>query len=699
MKPFSTILNPAGRWGRWLTMAAWVVLAMIAIALAPKVSEVETDDQVNFLPSGADSTAAATIQGEEFDDGTEGLVVLYRNADGITDEKQTAFTDASDEAINLSEMTDGSTAARPSSDGDALLTNLPVDGELADEHHAQLVEEVDRIYLDHGLDVAFTGSVAVSADLESAFGQLDGPLLMMSVAVVTIVLLLSYRSPFLLVIPLVCIGVASQIASAVTYLLGVAGFTVTPQNTGILTVIVFGAATNYALLITARYREQVTISPNRTEAMRQALRKAIPSIVASSATVVMALAVLGLADMANTRSLGPVLIGAVMAAVATMTTLFPALVVGIPERVLFWPIKPHATPRRERVGLWRRLSGGISSAPKTVAAATLVGLAVLTLGWLDLESNKAEFGSLRNEPESVQTAETIAEKYPDTPHDVVDLYVRDGDADAIENVVSETNGIDTVGESESSGGWTHLSAELSSDADSDAATVTIDRLRDAIASEGLTAHVGGNAVAQMDVYSASVSDLYVILPLILLAVGLVLLVLLRAVTAAVILTICTTISFGVAVGASALVLPLLGLGGVGPDFFLYGFLFVVAMGVDYTVFLTNRIREEVPEHGTRSAVGIGLVSTGGVITSAGLVVAATFAVLSTMPILALAQIGVIVAMGVVVDAFIIRSLLVPALITALGERTWWPRRLRTEPSHSGPDRKSETSSELAELRA
>ncbi|MFC4334423.1 MMPL family transporter [Salininema proteolyticum] len=658
-------LNPAGRRLRWAVTALWVLLAAGASVLAPKLGDVTDNDPTTFLPAGSDSTAAAEIAADHFAADTLPLMVLHRS-DGTAD--SAAMAKALNEIGDLPSVAGEPTAPVPSEDGTALLSTVPLPADNLGSENERAIEQIDSVLSSRGLDADYTGPAASSADLGNAFQQLDGPLLALSVLVVSLVLALSYRSPLLLVLPLACIGIASQVASATAYLLGAAGLTVGADSTGMLTVVVFGAATNYALLITSRYREELRAEDDRFAAMRRALRGSLPSIAASSGTVVVALAVLGLATMSNVQALGPVLIGGVLAAVATMATLFPALAVSIPQRVLFWPSAPAPGAADRNHRLWAALSRFVGKAPKTIALATTALLAALSLGWLTVQLGPNEFGELREPTASERTAAAVDDLYPGRPRNPVDIYVR-GDSSEVRDLADGR--LDRAGEEEPSADgsdWTVLRADLPLDPATAEARDAVDGLRSDIAASGIDAHVGGATVAQMDTDAASLRDLTVVLPLVLLAVALVLLVLLRSLSEALLLTLCTTLSFAAAVGSAALLLPALGMPVVGASFFLYGFLFTVAMGVDYTVFLANRVKEETPRLGTARAVPLALTTTGGVITSAGLVVAATFGVLAAMPVTALAQIGVVVACGVVLDALVVRTFLVPSLLLWLGTR-------------------------------
>ncbi|THV34647.1 MMPL family transporter [Glycomyces buryatensis] len=674
------------RRGRWLALAVWALLAAVALTLAPKLTGIQDDAQINWLPADAESTEAKRLAESEFNQqGLTSLVVVYSSETELDQAVFDAVAADRDELHARAAAGETTAGPIPSEDGRALMLVVPIDETVIEDEGEAVFADADAIVeagLPAGIEAGFTGGAAVSRDMESAFEQLDGPLTWMTVAVVALVLILTYRSPLLLVLPLVCIGIGSQLASDLSYLLGeYAGVTINGQSTGILTVLVFGVSTDYTLLLVARYREELRRKENHFAAMTEALRRTTPAVLASAGTVILALAVMPLASVSSTAALGPVLIAGVVSAVAASLTLLPA-VLTLFGRAVFWPVVPRFEPTDEhapaqrRHRFWGAVAQGVSARPRLVATATAAGLALLALGWTSLSTGLERSDMLTTETESQRVADTMAEHYPAGASEPVEIYVDEADTAAALAVLEADDGVAGVAEPQYApeSDWVRLDAILQDDPSTTAAEETVTGLREALSSAGTDALVSGPTATQIDLADANDRDLRLLIPLILAVVFLVVVLLLRAVVASLMLLACTVLSFAAAIGAAALILNLLGHGTVDAGFYLFGFLFLVAMGIDYTIFLMTRVREEVPRWGHRVGVLRALTLTGGVITSAGVVLAATFTVLALMPLTMLMQIGVVVSVGVLADAIIVRSLLVPALALWIGERLWWPGR-------------------------
>jgi RND superfamily putative drug exporter len=459
-----------------------------------------------------------------------------------------------------------------------------------------------------------------------------------------------------------------------------AGLVVNAQSAGILTVLVFGAGTDYALLLVARYREELRRHHDRHDAMAVALHRAGPAIVASGATVVLSMLCLLLATTNSTRGLGPVAAVGILVGLAVMLTLLPALLVTV-GRWVFWPARPHeGSAEPTTTGFWSRVGARIAKAPRPTWIITSVALGALAVGLTQLDAtgltNKESF---IDTPDSVVGEEVLARHFPAGAGNPVIVISQPGAAQPVAEAVAGTDGIDaaTVTPPVVQGDTAFLEATLNAPADSQAAYDTVDRLRerlDGIA--GAEAKVGGNTAINLDVQRAAAYDRNLIIPIILLVVFVILAVLLRAILSPLLLIATVVLSFAAALGASALLYRhVLGFGGADTSLPLFVFVFLVALGIDYNIFLMTRVREETPRHGTRRATLIGLAATGGVITSAGLVLAGTFAVLATLPVVAFAEIGIAVALGVILDTIIVRSVLVTALNLDIGPPIWWPSRL------------------------
>jgi RND superfamily putative drug exporter len=483
-------------------------------------------------------------------------------------------------------------------------------------------------------------------------------------------------------------GIALTVGQGVIYLLAKNGLTVNAQSAGILTVLVFGAGTDYALLLIARYREELRRHADRHEAMALALHRAGPAIIASATTVILGMLCLLFAEMNSTRGLGPVLAIGVLIALCSMMSLLPALLV-ICGRWVFWPKRPsYGSPEPTASGFWAHTGRNISKRPRMVWIGTAVALAVMALGLLDLHanglSNKASF---RGHPDSVIGEEVSARHFPAGAGTPVVVVSDASSAPAVRTAFAGVSGVVDVGQPVVRNGVAYLQGTMTAAPDSPAGYATVDRVRAAIHPVSPSAKAGGGTAINLDVNRASKHDEKVIIPIVLVVVFLVLALLLRAVLAPVVLIATVGLSFAAALGISAIFFHhVFGFGGVDTGFPLFVFVFLVALGIDYNIFLMTRVREETLKHGTRFGAVAGLAATGGVITSAGFVLAGTFAVLATLPLVGFAEIGFTVALGVLLDTLVVRSVLVTALNLDIGDKVWWPSALsRTAPDEPIPD--------------
>ncbi|WP_117211199.1 MMPL family transporter [Allorhizocola rhizosphaerae] len=657
---------------KWPAVGAWLLIAIVASMFAGRVGDVETNDLRNWLPATAQSTRALDLMPPS----DESLLVVYARQAGVTAEDRAAV--AADAAALRGE------GPIPAEDGRALLLIVPLTQAQVQEDAIAGVLGTVRAEVDSGrpsgLDARLTGGPAASADFDGAFDALDETLLIVTVSVVALLLLLTYRSPVLLLLPLIAVGAASQLANALVYLCAKhLGLVVDGASAGILTVLVFGAGTDYALLLISRYREELKRHEDRHAAIRAALKESLPAIVASAATVILALLTLVFADMNSTRGLGPVAAIGIGCALLAMTTLLPMLLVLV-GRWAFWPLIPRfGGTVRESHGLWSRVAGIVARRPGPVWMVTALALVGLTVGVSALSTALGREDAFVSKPESVVGFELLAAHYPAGSSSPVDVFTKE--PAAVRSTLEGVPGVARVDEpSPGLHGWTLVPVVLSDDPSGPAARDTVARIRAALPA----AVVGGETAQELDKQSTMDRDLRLIIPLILLVVFVVLVVLLRAVVAPVLLLVSVVLSFGAALGASALIFEAIGFAAVDKTVLLMGFLFLVALGVDYTIFLMTRAREEVARMGHARGVPRALEVTGGVITSAGLVLAATFAVLAMMPIVFMMQIGIVVAVGVLLDTFVVRTLLVPGLVLHVGRGSWWPGRLRLQTSADSP---------------
>ena len=676
-----------GRWTKWIVLGLWVVVLGIAGPLAGKLTEVQKNDNSAWLPGSAEATEVADLQSRFGPDDIAPAVIVYERSGGITAADQAK---AAADVARLQRITGVSgqvIGPVPAEDRQALRTIVPIKVD-ADgwERIVDVVDDVKEVTggSANGLGIVLAGPAATAADSAEAFEGIDGTLLYTTLAVVTIILLITYRSPILWLFPIISAGVALTASQAVIYLLAKhAGLVVNAQSAGILTVLVFGAGTDYALLLVARYREELRRHEDRHEAMALALHRAGPAIIASAATVAVGMSCLTLAELNSTSGLGPVAALGIVVGLLAMMTLLPALLV-ICGRWLFWPVRPkQGTPEPTATGVWARLGTRIARRPRVVWVTTAVVLGAMSLGLLQLEANGlSQADQFTSKPSSVTAEEALARHFPAGQGQPVIVIGRNAEAGQIRSAVAATPGISSVGDPVVRDDLVLFEAVLDSAPDSEAAMATIERVRDAVHPVG-DAKVGGMTAMTLDINAANDHDNRLIIPLVLLVVLVILGILLRAVVAPLVLILTVVLSFTAALGVSALVFRhVFGFGGEDTSFPLYVFVFLVALGIDYNIFLMTRVREEAQQHGTRRGALVGLAATGGVITSAGIVLAGTFAALASLPLVAFAEIGFAVAFGVLLDTFVVRSVLVTALSLDLGRWMWWPSKLtgiRDEP--------------------
>jgi RND superfamily putative drug exporter len=574
-----------------------------------------------------------------------------------------------------------------SQDGKAIETLVPVNlGSQGWNHASAAATSLRNIAQTNadGMSVYIAGPLGSAADSSNSFKGIDGTLLIATLLVVIVLLLITYRSPTLWLFPVISAGIALVSAEALIYLLARAGLTVNAQSAGILYVLVFGAGTDYALLLTARYREELRRHEDRHEAMALAMRRAGPAIIASAGTVILSLLTLSFAELNSTKSLGPVLAIGVAVALLSMMTLLPALLLIFGRRI-FWPVKPgFGTPEPTTRGLWAGVGRRISVRPRVVWIVTALVLGVLAIGLTGLKASglTAAESFVGHHPDSVVGQTVLSEHFPAGAGQPVVVVSHTAQAAAVESAFKGVPGITGVTRLPvTSDGYAFLQGTLKSAPDSQAAYTTIDQARTAVhAVPGANAMVGGNTAVTLDIAHAADHDRNLIIPIILVLVFVILGLLLRAIVAPIMLIATVALSFAAALGVSSLFFNhVFNYGNADNSFPLFVFVFLVALGIDYNIFLMTRVREEAGRHGPRQGALTGLAATGGVITSAGCVLAGTFAALSTLPITFLAELGFAVAFGVLLDTIVVRSVLVTALNLDLGRWVWWPSKLYREP--------------------
>ncbi|MET8679904.1 MMPL family transporter [Streptomyces sp. NPDC004647] len=677
---------------KWLVLLLWAVVIVGLSPLAQKLNDAQDNDATSWLPGSAESTQVLRLS-EEFRPETMPAVVVYARDGGLTaEDRQRISGDAAQLKTLRNDGIRGDETRGPVYDRPAAprAAEIYVPVTVDEEGWERLSSAVDSIREDvatggSGLSVYVTGPAGTSADFSEVFDGIDSTLLLAALGVVVVALLITYRSPSLLLVPVVSVVGALLTAQAIIYLLAEhAGLTVNGQSAGILTVLVFGAGTDYALLLVARYREELRRHEDRHEAMALALHRAGPAVLASGATVCMGMLVLLVAEMNSTRGLGPVCAIGVAIALIAMLTLFPALLV-IFGRWIFWPVIPHfGSPEPTERGVWARLGTRISRRPRTVWVTTAVVLAAVSFGILALRAaGISNADAFTEEQESITGQEVSAKYFPAGSGDPLMVVTNAPRAEQVGRAVARTPGVVPrsiavpPGAAPVHEGRVLFEATMTDPADSAAAKATVERVREVVHDiPGADAKVGGGTAALLDADTASKRDNILVMPLVLLVVLIILAMLLRAVVAPLILIGTVVLSYAAALGISALAFRYaFDFAGEDTAFPLFVFVFLVALGIDYNIFLSTRVREESLRKGTRPGTRTALAATGAVITSAGLVLAGTFAALGTLPLTGFAEIGFAVALGVLLDTFVVRSVLVTALFLDIGPRMWWPHRL------------------------
>ncbi|GAB4250711.1 MAG: MMPL family transporter [Thermoleophilia bacterium] len=682
----------AGRRTKWLVLAFWIAVAGASLLPAARLESVTTNDQKGFLPEGADSYRVIELQERISGDEVVPALVIFHRAGGLTEADQDRIRSAMQTIQGLDLQSAQGVFPGPSSDdGQAALLTVPL--EINDDVDLLLADtQAIRDALgrgEDGLEIRVTGPAGFVTDTVEVFTNINTQLLLASLVVVTILLLITYRSPLLWLLPLFAVGLFADVpARALSYLLAEAGLTVSGQVAGITIVLVFGAGTDYALLLIARYREELRRIRDRHDAMARALRQAGPAILASGSTTMLALLTLLAATLANTRGLGPVAAVSIALAIAAMLTGLPALLLAFP-RWIFWPLVPaYGSPSGEETGVWahlgRRLFGGaLTARPLLVGLITAAVLAVMSLGLLSLDTKLSQLEIFRGSVESVEGQRLLEQSYPEGLAAPTEVVIPAGKEETALATAAEVEGVaEVLPQSLRSGaGFSSFQVVLADEPYSEAAWSTVESMRaqleQAIGPEAL---VGGLSAQSLDANDAATRDFLVIAPLVLLVVLVILGLLLRSLVAPLMLVATVILSFTAALGLSVVVFQqLFGYQAMDASTPLLAFVFLVALGIDYNIFLMARVREEAARLGTREGMLRGLAVTGGVITSAGLVLMGTFSILATLPLIVLVQFGFIVAVGVLLDTFVVRTVLVPALTLVLGPRVWWPSGLAKRP--------------------
>ncbi len=540
-----------------------------------------------------------------------------------------------------------------------------------------------------GLEVILTGDLGFSADAEEVFSDFDAKLLIASAILVLVLLGLIYRAVLVALTPLVVVFFAYSVATAFVYLYANSGATVSSNGTSILIVLLFGITTDYCLLLVSRYREELHRIEDKHEAMQRAVSRTGPTILASGMTVSLAMLTLTLADAQITATLGPVAAISVFCGMLAGLTLLPALL-AIFGRTGFWPRKgtvayDPGTETVTRQGLWRRLGDKVLERPGLALAGTSLIFIVGALGILSYSVDYSTTNFFKKDVDSVEGFELMEEAFPAGTLAPTTIVVQRDDGEItpadLEAAAAAVEGVDKVASAtptpnvSTDGTIGTVDVVLEGDPFTPEAFDAVPAMRSAVEDlgPGLTALVGGGSAVQYDFDAAIESDLKLIVPIALLVIAIILAILLRSLVAPLVLIASVILSFLCTLGLSVLFIEgVIGDAGMDASIPTFAFIFLVALGIDYTIFLMARVREEARTHGTREGTLRALSATGPVITSAGIILAGTFSVLMTLPVTFTFDLGFMVALGILLDTFIVRTIMVPAAIELIGDKIWWP---------------------------
>ncbi len=700
-----------------LVVISWFVITGFFGPLFGKLTSVQENNNSSFLPKGAEATQAADII-EGFSD-REGFafptLILFEGR--VTPQNLAAINE---HMAGVGELTLGDTDKKisdflapdqaisvfPSEDGKAILANVPLDGNAISELLPNeepvlpaiveaLREDVKPLAEANGVSHYVTGPAGLLGDLFGAFGSIDSTLLLTTLAVVAVILIVVYRSPVLWIIPLLSALFALSTAGGIVYLLAKSDIIdVDGQSQGILSVLVIGAATDYALLLIARYREELHHHENRFDAMRTAYKGVWEPILASGSTVAIALLVLLFSQLTNTAGLGPIGAIGIVVSMITILTLLPALLL-LFGRWIFWPRVPQNDGDDHVLeGMWSKVGDSIGRNPRKAWIITGSVLLIFAFASTTLKADGiGTVDTFTGKPESVVGQKLLLKHFPGGEGDPTQVVVSADKIEAVTAALTGAPGVSSITPALDGlpipgkpapavkivDNKAILNVTLDTAPDSVEAGNDIPELRRLAKEADSSALIGGTSAVYYDVRQANDRDNKTIIPIILLVITLILGVLLRSILSAIVLLGTVVLSFFATLGVSALVFNhVFGFAGGDNSFPLFAFIFLVALGIDYNIFLMSRVREESQKIGTRAGVIKGLTVTGSVITSAGIVLAATFAVLGLLPLVPLAQLGFAVAFGVLLDTIIVRSILVPALVHEIGPKIWWPSKLQNK---------------------
>jgi RND superfamily putative drug exporter len=688
----------AGRKGKWLVLAFWIVLVFVLAPVGSKLADKTTDDTESFLPKNAESTKVVRTLDKEFKAGetSDGLIV-YERKGGLTAAdkdkiRRDAFQVSSEIPVTQSPAVPFLPSSPPglvSPDGSVAYTviTVPLDfdklGDWGKEVKSATGEGAG------GLKIYLTGDLGFNTDANEVFSSIDTKLLLATVLLVLVLLGAIYRSPIVALIPLFVVGFAYLVASGLIYLYADTGATVSSNATSIIIVLMFGVGTDYCLLLVSRYREELRTHEDKHEAMQRTIRRVGPAILASGLTVTLAMLVLLVAEVGSVHSLGPVAAIGVFSVLAAGLTLLPALL-AITGRFGFWPrqqlvaFDPEAVAM-ERPGVWRRIGDRVLHRPLPALIVTVAFFGVGALGLLAYKVDYSTTTFFKKQTDSVDGFRVMQRSFPaGLLSPMTALVERENgaatpaDVAAARRRLAAVRGVDRVTPTairSRDGRIAQLNIVLKGDPNDSSSLDVVPKLRDDVdgVAPGVTVLVGGGSAINYDFNRANARDLKLIIPLALAVITVILAVLLSALVAPLVLIASVILSFFGTLGLSMLFIRyVVGDAGVDNSIPTFAFIFLVALGVDYTIFLMSRVREEARRHGTREGMLRAIAATGPVITSAGIILAGTFSVLMTLPVTFTFDLGFMVALGILLDTFVVRTIMVPAAVELIGDKVWWP---------------------------
>jgi putative drug exporter of the RND superfamily len=670
---------------RWPVVIVWVLVVVLLYPVAHSLSSVENGTAQANLPPSAPSTRVVELQQAPGQPDIDQATVVFARPGGLTAADLAAVASARAAVTLLAGHVQGLAAPGPpqrSADGQAdeftaNVTSPPSDENAVDTVAVQAIRQAvggPAGRVGDGLQVAVTGAAALVTD-SGVSTKAENTLLLTAFVIVVVILILVYRSPVLWVLPLLGAIGALVVAEASAHGLANAGITVSTLSGPILRVLVLGAATDYALLLIHRYREELRHHAATEDAMAAALRRTLPTLIASAGTVTCAMICLLAAQSASLHGLGPVGAVAIVSALLAQVTFLPALLI-VAGRAAFWPRVPrYQRPGREESRLWSGIGTRVARHPARVALAAVILLGAAAVGLAALHLDNNPLAEVKGHPGSVTGASLLSEHYgPDTTDPLI-VLAPPREAAAAAAAARATPDVAAVSPSGAVQGYASYSVTLSVPPYGASGYAAIGNLRAELTRDAPGSLVGGGPAVQDDITQAAHRDTLLLIPLVLVVIGVIIALLLRAILAPLVLIATTALSFAAAFGLSSLLWRYgFGYSGIEAQLPMYIFIFLVALGVDYNIFLAARIREESRRIGTRAGTLRGLAVTGGVITAAGLVMAATFAALAQLPYVSVAEVGMAVALGVLLDTLLVRTVLVPATLLTLGDRVWWPAR-------------------------